>query len=130
MSRSRGSSKHAGVHVAYGVVGLKTHCKCSLVIRREQGEGEAGIRAYAHIGTGNYHPRTAQLYTDLGILTADPVVTGDVVKIFNSLTGHAAEQQYGSLVVAPGRCAGGSSGRWTARSPTPGPACPRGSSAR
>jgi polyphosphate kinase len=98
--------EHAGVHVAYGVVGLKTHCKCSLVIRREQGEGEAGIRAYAHIGTGNYHPKTAQLYTDLGILTADPVVTGDVVRIFNSLTGHAAEQQYGALVVAPGEMRG------------------------
>jgi len=93
--------EHAGVHVAYGVLGLKTHCKCSLVIRREQGEGEAGIRAYAHVGTGNYHPKTAQQYTDLGLLTADPAVTGDVVRIFNSLTGHASEQQYESLVVAP-----------------------------
>lgn len=93
--------EHAGVHVAYGVLGLKTHCKCSLVVRREQGEGEAGIRAYAHIGTGNYHPKTAQLYTDLGLLTADPVLTADVVRIFNSLTGHAADQDYERLIVAP-----------------------------
>ncbi len=93
--------EHAGVHVAYGVVGLKTHCKCSLVVRREQGEGALGIRAYAHIGTGNYHPKTAQLYTDLGLLTADPALTGDVVKVFNSLTGHAAEQEYEKLLVAP-----------------------------
>jgi polyphosphate kinase len=93
--------EHAGVHVAYGVVGLKTHCKCSLVVRREHGEGASGIRAYAHIGTGNYHPKTAQLYTDLGLLTADPDLTGDVVKVFNSLTGHASEQDYEKLLVAP-----------------------------
>ena len=93
--------EHAGVHVAYGVVGLKTHCKCSLVVRREHGEGESGIRAYAHIGTGNYHPKTAQLYTDLGLLTCDPALTGDVVKVFNSLTGHAADQDYDKLLVAP-----------------------------
>ena len=93
--------EHAGVHVAYGVVGLKTHCKCSLVVRREHIDGESGIRAYAHIGTGNYHPKTAQLYTDLGLLTADPAMTGDVVKVFNSLTGHASEQDYDKLLVAP-----------------------------
>ncbi len=94
--------EHAGVHVAYGVVGLKTHCKCSLVVRREHNEGASGIRAYAHIGTGNYHPKTAQLYTDLGLLTADPALTGDVVKIFNTLTGHASDQDYEKLLVAPG----------------------------
>lgn len=93
--------EHAGVHVAYGVVGLKTHCKCSLVVRREHGEDSSGIRAYAHIGTGNYHPRTAQLYTDLGLLTADPALTADVVRVFNSLTGHASEQDYDRLLVAP-----------------------------
>lgn len=93
--------EHAGVHVAYGVVGLKTHCKCSMVVRRETGEGSSGIRAYAHIGTGNYHPKTAQLYTDLGLLTADPAITADVVRVFNSLTGHAADQAYEHLLVAP-----------------------------
>ncbi|USN99837.1 MAG: polyphosphate kinase 1 [Phycisphaeraceae bacterium] len=95
--------EHAGVHVAYGVLGLKTHCKCSLVVRREHGEEGAGIRVYAHIGTGNYHPKTAQLYTDLGLLTANPSLTGDVVKIFNTLTGHAADQRYEKMIVAPGR---------------------------
>ncbi len=94
--------EHAGVHVAYGVLGLKTHCKCSLVVRREQSDTGPGIRAYAHIGTGNYHPRTAQLYTDLGLLTADPTLTSDIVKIFNTLTGHAADQHYEKLIVAPG----------------------------
>jgi len=93
--------EHAGVHVAYGVVGLKTHCKCSLVVRREHVDGAMGIRAYAHIGTGNYHPKTAQLYTDLGLLTADTVLTGDVVKVFNSLTGHASQQDYDRLLIAP-----------------------------
>lgn len=93
--------EHAGVHVAYGVLGLKTHCKCSLVVRREHGEEGAGIRTYAHIGTGNYHPKTAQLYTDLGLFTADPSLTSDVVKIFNTLTGHAADQNYEKLIVAP-----------------------------
>ena len=94
--------EHAGVHVAYGVLGLKTHCKCSLVIRREHVDDQAGIRSYAHIGTGNYHPKTAQLYTDLGLFTADPSLTGDIVKIFNTLTGHASDQNYERLVVAPG----------------------------
>ncbi|MEM1330623.1 MAG: polyphosphate kinase 1 [Planctomycetota bacterium] len=89
--------EQAGVHVAYGVVGLKTHCKCSLVVRRE----DEGLRTYAHIGTGNYHPATAQLYTDLGLLTADPTLTGDVVRIFNELTGHAHKPAYDRLVVAP-----------------------------
>ena len=91
----------AGVHVAYGVVGLKTHCKCSLVVRRERIDGHLGIRTYAHLGTGNYHPGTAQLYTDLGLLTCDPALTADVVKIFNALTGHAAQHDYASLLVAP-----------------------------
>lgn len=98
--------EHAGVHVAYGVLGLKTHCKCSLVIRREHVNDQAGIRSYAHIGTGNYHPKTAQLYTDLGLFTADPALTGDIVKIFNTLTGHAAEQHFETLVVAPGEMRG------------------------
>lgn len=86
-----------GVHVAYGVVGLKTHCKCSLVVRRE----DEGIRAYAHLGTGNYNPATAQLYTDLGVFTANPAITDDVVTLFNELTGRAHEPAYKHLLVAP-----------------------------
>jgi len=92
----------AGVHVAYGVVGLKTHCKCSLVVRREQREnGGWGIQTYAHIGTGNYHPATAQLYTDLGLFTCDPEITADILMLFNTLTGHAAQQDFKRLLVAP-----------------------------
>ena len=88
--------KH-GVHVAYGVVGLKTHCKCSLVVRRES----HGLRCYAHVGTGNYNPATAQLYTDLGILTCNPAITEDVVNLFNLLTGRSAQNDYNELIVAP-----------------------------
>lgn len=87
----------AGVHVAYGVVGLKTHCKTSLVVRRES----KGLRCYAHLGTGNYHPKTAQLYTDVGLLTCDPQITGDLVNLFNYLTGLSAGQKYERLLVAP-----------------------------
>lgn len=91
----------AGVHVAYGVVGLKTHCKCSIVVRRERVDGQWGIRTYTHLGTGNYHPKTAQLYTDLGLLTCDPAITADASRLFNALTGHTAEQEYDRLLVAP-----------------------------
>lgn len=91
----------AGVHVAYGVVGLKTHCKCSVVVRRERVDGQWGIRTYCHLGTGNYHPKTAQLYTDLGLLTCDPAITSDASRLFNALTGHSAEQEYDRLIVAP-----------------------------
>lgn len=87
----------AGVHVAYGVVGLKTHCKISLVVRREH----SGLQAYAHLGTGNYNPSTAQLYTDLGLLTCDRRITDDVVNLFNFLTGRSLKRDYGELVVAP-----------------------------
>ncbi len=87
----------AGVHVAYGVVGLKTHCKTSLVVRRER----QGLRCYAHLGTGNYHPKTAQLYTDCGLLTCDEEITSDMVNLFNYLTGLAATQSYTRLLVAP-----------------------------
>ncbi|MEO1130092.1 MAG: polyphosphate kinase 1 [Planctomycetota bacterium] len=86
-----------GVHVAYGVLGLKTHCKCSLVVRREG----SGLRRYAHIGTGNYHPDTAQLYTDLGLLTCDPELTEDVMDVFNVLTGRSRKGTYNRLLVAP-----------------------------
>ncbi len=93
---ARQLEKH-GVHVAYGVIGLKTHCKCSLVVRREP----HGLRSYVHIGTGNYHPHTAQLYTDLGLLTANPAITDDVVALFNLLTGHSRQATYNELLVAP-----------------------------
>lgn len=87
----------AGVHVAYGVMGLKTHCKVALVVRREP----RGLRSYAHIGTGNYNPKTAGLYTDFGILTCDPEITADAVTLFNFLTGVAVPQEYEHLLVAP-----------------------------
>jgi polyphosphate kinase len=87
----------AGVHVAYGVVGLKTHTKITLIVRREPD----GMRTYAHIGTGNYHSRTARLYEDLGLLTCDPVITRDVVDLFNSITGRAIQQDFRRLLVAP-----------------------------
>jgi polyphosphate kinase len=87
----------AGVHVAYGVVGLKTHCKTALVVRHD----EDGLRCYAHIGTGNYNVKTARLYTDLGLFTCDPVLTADVVALFHSLTGRSRDPEYRKLLVAP-----------------------------
>ncbi len=87
----------AGVHVAYGVLGYKTHCKTALVVRKER----QGLRCYAHIGTGNYHPKTAKLYTDVGLFTCDPIITADLVNLFNYLTGLSATQSYAQLLVAP-----------------------------
>jgi polyphosphate kinase len=87
----------SGVHVTYGLVGLKTHTKTTLVIREEAG----GIVTYCHIGTGNYNDDTARLYTDLGILTAHPEIGADVVNLFHYLTGYAPEQHYRKLIVAP-----------------------------
>ena len=87
----------AGVHVAYGVVGLKTHAKVCLVVRREEG----GVRRYAHVGTGNYNSDTARLYEDLGLLTADQQIGGDVADLFNLLTGYSRQRGYGRLLVAP-----------------------------
>lgn len=95
---ARQLEKH-GVHVAYGVVGLKTHCKCSLVVRREAD----GLRTYAHIGTGNYHPGTAQQYTDFSLLTCDPAITEDCINVFNYLTGRSRIERYNRLIVAPFR---------------------------
>ena len=86
-----------GAHVVFGVSGLKTHSKAALVIRQEEG----GVRAYAHIGTGNYHARTARLYEDVGLLTANPAVTRDVVTLFHFLTGRSRTPQFDTLVVAP-----------------------------
>src|SRR5262245_57625408 len=87
----------AGVHVVHGLLGLKTHSKTTLVVRNEA----VGIRCYAHIGTGNYHVKTARVYTDLGLLTCDPVLTADVVELFHALTGGSKRRAYAKLLVAP-----------------------------
>jgi len=89
--------EQAGVHVVYGVVGLKTHAKVCLVVRREG----SGIRRYAHLGTGNYNSDTARLYEDLGLLTADQQLGVDVADLFNLLTGYSRQRGYGRLLVAP-----------------------------
>jgi polyphosphate kinase len=89
--------EQAGVHVVYGIVGLKTHCKLSLVVRQE----EHGLRRYVHIGTGNYHPSTARFYEDLGLLTCDPEVGEDVSRLFNQLSGYAPKTTFQRLLVAP-----------------------------
>ena len=90
----------AGVHVAYGVVGLKTHCKVAMVVRQEA-DAPGGLRCYAHLGTGNYNSKTAQLYTDMHLLTCDPVILADVVELFNYLTGRSLQDNYRKLLVAP-----------------------------
>jgi polyphosphate kinase len=89
--------ENAGVHVAYGLVGLKTHTKATLIIREER----EGIRIYCHIGTGNYHPKTARLYTDLGLLTCREELGNDIVNLFHYLTGYAPGQSYKKVLVAP-----------------------------
>ena len=89
--------EEAGVHVVYGLVGLKTHTKILLVVRQEHD----GIRRYCHIGTGNYNPVTANLYEDLGLLTADPELGADLTELFNYLTGYSRQGQYRKLLVAP-----------------------------
>jgi polyphosphate kinase len=89
--------ENEGVHVAYGVEDLKTHVKLALVVREEQGS----VRRYAHIGTGNYHPGTAKLYEDLGILTADPEVCAEVTEVFNALTGATPYADHHHLLIAP-----------------------------
>ena len=89
--------EQAGTHVAYGLVGLKTHSKTALVVRREHG----GIRRYVHIGTGNYNAKTARLYTDLGLLSCDEDLGADLTELFNSLTGYARGAHYRKILVAP-----------------------------
>ena len=86
-----------GCHVVYGVVGLKTHCKLSLVVRDEPD----GLRRYAHVGTGNYNPKTARLYEDMGLLTANSIITDDIGRLFNHLSGMSQETSYKRLLVAP-----------------------------
>src|SRR5690606_2349997 len=89
--------EQAGVHVVYGLVGLKTHCKTCLVVRREG----STIRRYCHIGTGNYNPKTARLYEDVGLLTSSPEIGADLTDLFNTLTGYSRKAQYRNLLVAP-----------------------------
>ncbi|WP_243639306.1 RNA degradosome polyphosphate kinase [Streptacidiphilus pinicola] len=89
--------EESGCHVVYGLIGLKTHSKLSLVVRQE---GET-LRRYAHVGTGNYHPKTARLYEDIGILTADPQVGADLSDLFNRLSGYSRREAYRRLLVAP-----------------------------
>jgi polyphosphate kinase len=87
----------AGVHVVYGMVGLKTHCKLALAVRQEDGV----LRHYSHIGTGNYNPKTSRIYEDLGLLTADAQVGKDLTRLFNELSGYAIEKKFKRLLVAP-----------------------------
>jgi len=89
--------ERVGAHVTFGVSGLKTHAKTALVVRKEA----SGLRCYVHIGTGNYHVKTARLYTDVGLLTCDPILTHDVVNLFHYLTGHAHAPDCSALLVAP-----------------------------
>jgi polyphosphate kinase len=89
--------EHAGVHVVYGLVGLKTHCKTTLVVRRE----EQALKRYVHIATGNYSPTASSTYTDLGLLTVDEEIGADVTEFFNYLTGYSAQHEYRQILVAP-----------------------------
>ena len=89
--------ERAGAHVTFGVAGLKTHAKTALVVRKEA----TGLRCYAHIGTGNYHVKTARLYADVGLFTCDPRITHDAVNLFHYLTGHADNPHCSTLLVAP-----------------------------
>ncbi|MGT2426131.1 RNA degradosome polyphosphate kinase [Amnibacterium kyonggiense] len=90
--------ERAGVHVVYGLVGLKTHCKLALVVRRE---ADGDLRNYCHIGTGNYNPKTSRIYEDLGLFTADEQVAKDLIRLFNELSGYAIEKKFRRLLVAP-----------------------------
>jgi polyphosphate kinase len=87
-----------GIHVAYGTIGYKTHTKTTLVVREE----DDGVKLYSHVGTGNYHSETAKQYEDLGLLTADPDIGQDLVKLFNYFTGHSLHEEYRDLLIAPG----------------------------
>ncbi len=89
--------EHAGAHVVYGIVGLKTHCKLALVVRQEAD----GLKRYCHVGPGNYNPKTARLYEDFGLLTADPEVGQDLTRLFNQLSGVAPRSKFKRLLVAP-----------------------------
>ena len=90
--------EHAGCHVVYGLVGLKTHCKLALVVRQED---DGSVRRYCHVGTGNYNPSTARVYEDFGLLSADPEVGEDLTDLFNHLTGYSRDTSYRRLLAAP-----------------------------
>ena len=119
--------ERAGCHVVYGVVGLKTHCKLALVVRQEP-SGE--LRRYCHIGTGNYNPKTARLYEDFGLLTADPLVGEDVTDLFIHLTGYSNHSAYRRLLVAPHSLRGGLVARIEREIAHQGPDARRGSGSR
>lgn len=89
--------EHAGVHVVYGLIGLKTHCKLTLVVRRERG----GLARYVHVATGNYNPTTSGIYTDIGMFTADEDIGADATELFNFLTGYSKQKEYRQLLVSP-----------------------------
>src|SRR5690349_24251618 len=89
--------EQAGVHVVYGLLGLKTHAKAALVVRREKDK----LRRYVHLSTGNYHPATARLYTDIGLFTANREIGEDMTSLFNLLTGYSAPPKWNRLLVAP-----------------------------
>jgi polyphosphate kinase len=110
--------ERAGCHVVYGLVGLKTHCKTAMVVRQEGGQ----LRRYCHIGTGNYHPKTARVYEDFGLLTADPDVANDLTDLFNVLTGYSRQTAYSRCWWPRTACGRASSNGSSARSSTPGPA--------
>lgn len=118
--------EESGCHVVYGLVGLKTHCKLSLVVRQE---GEL-LRRYSHVGTGNYHPKTARLYEDLGLLTVDPKVGADLSDLFNRLSGYSRRESYRRLLVAPHSLRAAWSPVSTRRSSTTGRAARRTSGSR
>ena len=109
--------ERAGVHVVYGLVGLKTHCKTCLVIRQE---GKT-LRRYCHIGTGNYNPKTARIYEDLGLLTADPAIGADLTDLFNVLTGYSRQTRTGTCwwhrIPSAAASSPGSSGRSSTTAP-------------
>jgi polyphosphate kinase len=89
--------EQAGIHVTYGVIGLKTHSKIIMVVRKDYN----GLQRYVHVGTGNYHPGTARLYTDLGLLTNDPAIGQDLTELFNYLTGYSPPPSYRKILAAP-----------------------------
>lgn len=116
----------AGVHVVYGLVGLKTHCKLALVIREEDGK----LQHYSHVGTGNYNPKTSRIYEDFGLFTADAQVGKDLTRLFNELSGYAIEKKFKRLLVAPCTCARAWSARSMPSGRTPRRGFPRTSASR
>ncbi len=114
------------MQVTYGFVELKTHAKVSLVVRREAGH----LRSYVHFGTGNYHPITAKIYTDLSFFTTDPALCRDASRLFNYITGYATPEVLEKISIARSTCATDCWRRWKARSSMPAPGVRRCSGAR